>query len=1317
MPAPGDKAETAAPAAAAAAAPAEESGGSSSQVLTPSIPTFGADGALRYSYGLDLPAFHGLEPEIALNYDSGRKTKLGANYQGWLGFGWGLEGFDMIERQRPKGGVPAFDASDVYLLNGTELVPCTANMDSPSCAAGGNYATEVESYQRIRNDPGNIWTVTQRDGTRLYFYPMASFATAALGDSTVAYYSRWYLQRVIDTHGNTVTYDYDCTDGTVCYPKAITYGNYGYAAYQVKFNLEDRPDHILMANGRTISRTAKRVRSVKVTANGATASAYALYYEQAPGSNNSRLKYVYRYGTDAVIDAGGTVASGTGLPRVEFAYRDFNTVGTGYDTRYASWEKTITSECTDANKALKGQLTFADIDNNGNDELLYVKGSLCNNVGGYTKIFLNKFNFTDLFSYVNQSSTLHQFIDSSGVRLVGNFLGVGAFKSIITYYNYPQYDQNGTYIGNISYNKLITFDGTLNVQVSDCPNSNSPYAEDCIILFQGGNVYSAADVNRYTVDISNETKISQVPDTNYGFAGTGDFNGTGLMRPVVNIGKDVTTAYVYNLPMSPVLGGAGVDAASIGVANKDGKNNATRLVDVNGDGLTDVLFFWTLPISTTLPYTSALNIRVYLATGNSFVLNSPVNAPTIYGNWAFSDLDDDGRINLITQSGALNETDQTASHAAYDFRYGSAVNLTLIPGFAAIYAPRLGMGDINGDSLPDFPVKLTGSNYFKFLLSGGSEGLPNSLLSVKNELGGVHSFKFKPSTRYVNTILPFAMSTIAEISADDGRGGVGVQKISYAGGKYDPVLRRFMGFQKVTETQPCPASQTSCPTVETTYRQDVASVGLTERVVVKDGGGTVRRDVTETYLVNSTAKPYSAKNTATVTVLTENVAATLKTERGFDAYGNVDSLKDYGRVDVAGDELWEYSAVTANTAAFIVDKPYFSIVRSGLDGAAPLVKEAYHYYDGQGLGAAPLRGDLTSRLDTRKITPNYITLLTSYAYDSYGNRYSETNALGERTERAFDSAFHLFPVSERDPLYAQDGRHEAKALYEPKCGLPSEKTGFDGVRRTFLYDPFCRPYYEYNTVSGSSATSLYTYFGTPGSQNVAVIRPTLGGNSISTRYFDGFGRVFLENATAGTDGDIRQSTSYDTRGNAVSRSLPYLAGGAPKFVTTTYDWASRPLVTTLPDGAARSLYYWISLAPGGASNPGLSVVTLTDELGRITSSFSSTRGDVVLVQRQLGAGWQYEYRSYDALSRMTGVKDAAGATWTNVYDMLGNRLSAADPDLGTWTYDYDGANRLISQTDARGVRTALSYDKLGRLLHPPHCCPRRCRSAADLQHL
>jgi YD repeat-containing protein len=156
---------------------------------------------------------------------------------------------------------------------------------------------------------------------------------------------------------------------------------------------------------------------------------------------------------------------------------------------------------------------------------------------------------------------------------------------------------------------------------------------------------------------------------------------------------------------------------------------------------------------------------------------------------------------------------------------------------------------------------------------------------------------------------------------------------------------------------------------------------------------------------------------------------------------------------------------------------------------------------------------------------------------------------------------------------------------------------------------------------------------------------------------------------------------------------------APLSVTSAYDWADRPLSVTQPDGyTKRTFAYWNYLSPGGVANPALSAVAATDELGRLTYTYYSTRGDAILIGRQLGTGYQYETRFYDALGRMTGVKDAGSAVWSNAYDMLGNRVSATDPDLGTWTYAYDSANRLVRQTDARGIQTGMTYDITGRLL-------------------
>ncbi|MER8805254.1 SpvB/TcaC N-terminal domain-containing protein, partial [Mesorhizobium sp. M0998] len=273
------------------------------------LPKSSGNGNLGYAIGIDVSDFHGIEPSIALNYNSSRKTKTGGLYQGWLGYAWGLDGFDVIERASPGYGMPAFNAGDIYLLDGQQLVACVAGVVSPSCSTSGTHATENESYRRIAlNGTTNEWKVTDRDGTVSTFRSVAAVAnlspsptipgkdgaTVANPAYDLAYNYRWLLTSVTDTNGNSVAYGYTCPASPVCYPDAISYNG-----TVVKFYLETRPDLILMGNGRDISEISQRIKAIGVTVSGTLRSAYKLTYDQAPFSNASRLTAVSRYGTDA----------------------------------------------------------------------------------------------------------------------------------------------------------------------------------------------------------------------------------------------------------------------------------------------------------------------------------------------------------------------------------------------------------------------------------------------------------------------------------------------------------------------------------------------------------------------------------------------------------------------------------------------------------------------------------------------------------------------------------------------------------------------------------------------------------------------------------------------------------------------------------------------------------------------------------------------------------------------------------------------------------------------------------------------------------
>jgi hypothetical protein len=141
---------------------------------------------------IDVPSFRGIEPDLALVYDSSRGINNFKNVGGELGIGWTLTGLSVIERTagsfapsantEPKSGgrgVPAYGAPglppDGFTLDGAELVLCTSIQGpsyTPSCAvptASGwtAYATRNESYLRIRqNTAANTWEVTSKNGVK-----------------------------------------------------------------------------------------------------------------------------------------------------------------------------------------------------------------------------------------------------------------------------------------------------------------------------------------------------------------------------------------------------------------------------------------------------------------------------------------------------------------------------------------------------------------------------------------------------------------------------------------------------------------------------------------------------------------------------------------------------------------------------------------------------------------------------------------------------------------------------------------------------------------------------------------------------------------------------------------------------------------------------------------------------------------------------------------------------------------------------------------------------------------------------------------------
>jgi RHS repeat-associated protein len=230
-------------------------------------PEASSSGSAHLSYPIETPpGRNGIGPHLALTYDSDR-----VNANGWLGVGWDLR-MSSIEIDT-RFGVPKYDGTETYMIDGTMLVPTQAPAGAPS--GGQYYARRIEGafdwIQRQGGGPTNYsWTVTDKKGT-VYTYGSpalncGTFVTPASCNSRLANPNsgrtanifRWYLEKVRDQYGNvmTITYLHDKTPTNpaptdevfdAVYPMAIDYTSSDTSSpklapnYHVTFTLDTLP--------------------------------------------------------------------------------------------------------------------------------------------------------------------------------------------------------------------------------------------------------------------------------------------------------------------------------------------------------------------------------------------------------------------------------------------------------------------------------------------------------------------------------------------------------------------------------------------------------------------------------------------------------------------------------------------------------------------------------------------------------------------------------------------------------------------------------------------------------------------------------------------------------------------------------------------------------------------------------------------------------------------------------------------------------------------------------------------------------------------
>ena len=216
-------------------------------------------GTANLTYPLAIPAGrHGMQPQLAVTYNS-------SGGSGILGLGWSLPISEICVDTRR--GVPLFSdtlETETYALDGEILVNAHVEdglfrLNSPTYATPWKsrllgmdsirfYPRVEGSFRRIvryGTGPTNYhWVVTDKNGT-IYYY--GGEDSTCLKDS-LGNIARWCLQRVEDTYGNEIRYNYitksyTAPSGNVA--KQILLQNINYTAhkptdesgkYDIRFN-------------------------------------------------------------------------------------------------------------------------------------------------------------------------------------------------------------------------------------------------------------------------------------------------------------------------------------------------------------------------------------------------------------------------------------------------------------------------------------------------------------------------------------------------------------------------------------------------------------------------------------------------------------------------------------------------------------------------------------------------------------------------------------------------------------------------------------------------------------------------------------------------------------------------------------------------------------------------------------------------------------------------------------------------------------------------------------------------------------------------
>ncbi len=427
-------------------------------LLFPSVAAEPNTGAATAAIQIEVPPGRkGIQPSLTLQYNSNGEN-------GWVGVGWDVPG-SFIKRNT-KYGVN-YTAND-FVHDSAELI------ERPDW--GGNcFGRKIEGAfsKYYFNATTGGWEVTSKNGTKYYY----GTTSASRQDNTYGVF-KWMLDKVLDTNGNYMTISYWKDQGEI-YLDRIDYtgsSNLSPTNY-VKFYCETRTDAPPLYTSNVAVKTAYRLKTIDVVANGSRVRAYKLNYTTSASTWQSILASIQQYGTDAALDASGTVTGGSALPPVGLDYSSMSS-----SISWGLWSNPVFGD-------VMSKIRVGDLNGDGKSDLYFFA------------------NNTNIVGISTGTSFLWYDWGYSGFGDVGNLIRIGDFNGDGK--SDPYFFANNTNIVGISTGASVNWQqwGTngfgdigSRIRVGDFNGDGK------------SDLYFRTGDNNDWVGLADPTAISQVPD-------------------------------------------------------------------------------------------------------------------------------------------------------------------------------------------------------------------------------------------------------------------------------------------------------------------------------------------------------------------------------------------------------------------------------------------------------------------------------------------------------------------------------------------------------------------------------------------------------------------------------------------------------------------------------------------------------------------------------------------------------------------------------------------------------------------------------------